>query len=59
MKRKTLEDELSAWERLALRGDFSQMPRPFRWEESVRFAHLINGYEEAGGFDRIGPLHSR
>jgi hypothetical protein len=56
MKRKTLEDELNAWERRALRGDFSQMPQPFRWEESVRFAHFINGYEEAGGFDELAHL---
>ena len=56
MKMKTLGDKLSVWERRTLRGDFSRMPRPFRWEELVRFAHFLNGYEEAGGFDELAQL---
>ena len=44
------------WERLALRGDFSAMPVPFRWEQSARLAHFLNGYEVAGGFDPLADL---
>ena len=44
------------WERLALQGDFSAMPVPFRWENSARFAHFLNGYEVAGGFDPLAHL---
>jgi hypothetical protein len=56
MKTKALKDELSTWERRALQGDFSHMPQPFRWQESARFAHFLNGYEEAGGFDSLAGL---
>ena len=42
---------LLKWERLALKGDFSAMPKPFRWEESGRLAHFINVHEVPGGFD--------
>jgi hypothetical protein len=44
------------WERLALKGDFSAMPKPFRWEASGRFAHFINVHEVPGGFDAIARL---
>ena len=44
------------WERLVLQGDFLAMPVPFRWEESARFAHFLNGYEVAGGFDPLAKL---
>jgi hypothetical protein len=47
---------LLKWERLALKGDFSAMPKPFRWEASGRFAHFINVYEVPGGFDAIARL---
>ena len=38
--------------RLALKGDFSALPQPFLWEQSSRFAHFLDGYREAGGFNR-------
>jgi hypothetical protein len=44
---------LQKWERLALKGDFSAMPQPFRWEESARFAHFVNVAEVPGSFDRV------
>ena len=47
---------LLKWERLALKGDFSAIPKPFRWEDSGRFAHFLNGYEVAGGFDPLAGL---
>lgn len=54
-----VDGELEDWERRSLAGDFSQMPRPFRWRQSGRFAHLLNGYKEAGGFDELASLHHR
>ena len=47
---------LLKWERLALKGDFSAMPTPFGWDQSARFAHFLNGYEVAGGFDPLADL---
>ena len=32
---------LLQWERLALNGDFSAVPKRFRWEASGRFAHHV------------------
>ena len=49
-------NRMRKWERLALKGDFSAMPKPFRWEDSGRFAHFLNGYEVAGGFDPLAKL---
>lgn len=50
---------LQKWERLALKGDFSAMPRPFRWEESARFAHFVNVAVVPGGFDRVCEIALR
>lgn len=47
---------LLKWERLALQGDFSKIPKPFRWEASGRLAHFINVHEFPGGFDAISRL---
>ena len=47
---------LQKWERLALSGNFSAMPKPFRWEESGRFAHFLNIALVPGGFDRLSNL---
>ena len=49
-------DELEEWEARAKRGDFSQIPKPFSWRQSGAFAHLIDGYEQAGGFDQLSRL---
>ena len=49
-------NRMRKWERLALKGDFSAIPKPFRWEDSGRFAHFLNGYEVAGGFDPLADL---
>ena len=50
---------LLKWERLALKGDFSAIPNPFRWDDSGRFAHFLNGYEVAGGFDPLADACKR
>jgi len=47
---------LYQWERLALGGDFSAIPTPFTWHQSGRFAHFLNGYEMAGGMDRLAEI---
>ncbi|MBZ9873181.1 hypothetical protein LB542_20255 [Mesorhizobium sp. BR1-1-9] len=47
---------LLKWERLALKGDFSAMPSPFTWAQSARLAHFLNGYEVAGGMNRLADL---
>jgi hypothetical protein len=51
-----LDDEIQEWERLALKGDFSRLPQPFRWRESGRLAHFLDGYREAGGFNELSHL---
>ena len=33
----------------AMGADFSTMPNPFTWDQSVKFAHIIDGYGVAGG----------
>lgn len=50
---------LSKWERLARKGNFSKMPKPFRWSNSGVFAHFINPNEVEGGFDGIADLANR
>ena len=40
---------LKDWELAAFGGDFSRIPTPFRWNQSGGLAHLLDGYEEAGG----------
>ena len=47
---------LKDWEEAASKGDFSKLPDPLRWSQSARLAHLIDGYEEAGGFNALGRL---
>lgn len=47
---------LLKWERLALKGDFSAMPKPFAWGQSDRFSHFLNGYDVAGGMDSLAEL---
>ncbi|MER8649638.1 hypothetical protein [Mesorhizobium sp. M0586] len=47
---------LLKWELLALKGDFSAMPKPFAWDQSVRFSHFLNGYDAAGGMDPLAEL---
>lgn len=47
---------LLKWERSALKGDFTAIPSPFMWAQSARFAHFMNGYEVAGGMDRLANL---
>ena len=50
---------LQKWERLALKGDFSAMPKPFRWEDSGRFAHFVNVAEVPGEFDGVCEIAMR
>ncbi|PBB20404.1 hypothetical protein CK219_10570 [Mesorhizobium sp. WSM4313] len=37
-------------------GDFSAIPIRFTWNQSDRFAHFLNGYEIAGGIDRLAEI---
>ncbi|PDQ21697.1 hypothetical protein CN311_07690 [Mesorhizobium sanjuanii] len=55
MKRRPAT-RLFEWERLALKGDFSAIPAPFAWDQSHRLAHFLNGYEIAGGMDRLAEI---
>lgn len=47
---------MGTWEDQVLAGDFSAIPFPFRWTESARFAHLLDGYDEAGGTAELARL---
>jgi len=51
-----LDDETQEWERLALEGDFSRLPKPFLWRDSGRLAHFLDGYRVAIGFDELSRL---
>lgn len=44
-----LDDDATNWISDAKAGDFSTMPFPFTWDQSVVFAHIIDGYGVAGG----------
>jgi hypothetical protein len=57
MSEQALRDDLADWERQALRGDYSAMPTPFKWRDSARFAHFLNGYDKLGGLDRLSEFH--
>jgi hypothetical protein len=37
-------------------GDFSTMPNPFTWDESAKFAHIIDGYGVAGGVEQCQEI---
>jgi hypothetical protein len=43
-----------AWEELIKDGQFDVIPETFSWEQSARFAHMINGYAIMG--DALGDL---
>ena len=43
-----------AWEELVNQGQFKFIPTSFSWEESAKFAHLIDGYAIMG--DKLGPF---
>ena len=43
-----------AWEDLVNQGQFNAIPASFSWEESAKFAHLIDGYAIMG--DNLGPF---
>jgi hypothetical protein len=40
-------------------GDFSAIPADFSWSTSAKFAHLIDGYALAGGFENVAALFHR
>ena len=37
-------------------ADFSTMPNPFTWDQSVKFAHIIDGYSVAGGVEQCQEI---
>ena len=51
--------DLQDWELAAFAGDFSRIPNPFGWHGSAGLAHLIDGYEEAGGFPGLAHFANR
>ncbi len=48
MKLDEFDDTDEEWLADAKGGDFSTMPNPFTWDQSVKFAHIIDGYGVAG-----------
>ena len=52
MKPGEFDDIDEKWLADAKVGDFSTMPNPFTWDQSVKFAHIIDGYGVAGGVER-------
>ena len=32
------------------------MPNPFTWDQSVKFAHIIDGYSAAGGVEQCQDI---
>ena len=40
-------------------GDFSAIPVPFTWEQSAKFAHLINGYDLTGSVETCFRIRDR
>ena len=44
-------EQETGWIIDAMTGDFSTMPNPFTWDQSAKFAHIIDGYGVAGGVD--------
>jgi len=52
MKPREFDDIDEKWLADAKVGDFSTMPTPFTWDQSVKFAHIIDGYGVAGGVER-------
>ncbi len=51
------DERIEDWERRALEGDYTAIPKTFRWDGSARFAHFLNGYDELGGLDRLSDFH--
>jgi hypothetical protein len=47
------------WLERAGAGDFSSIPIPFDWQQSVGLAHLIDGYRIAGGFEQCAAVSAR
>jgi hypothetical protein len=47
------------WLRRVRAGDFTAIPQPFTWGGSAGFAHLLNGYEEAGSFEECSATAQR
>ena len=44
-------EQETGWIIDAMGADFSTMPNPFTWDQSAKFAHIIDGYGVAGGVD--------
>jgi hypothetical protein len=47
------------WTERIRAGDFSAIPADFSWSTSAKFAHLIDGYALAGGFEPVAALYHR
>ena len=52
MKPGEFDDIDGRWLADAKVGDFSTMPNLFTWDQSVKFAHIIDGYGVAGGVEQ-------
>jgi hypothetical protein len=44
------------WLVAAKAGNFSTMPLQFRWDCSAAFAHIVDGYEVAGGLEQCAAI---
>ena len=56
MKPGEFDDSDKEWLAAAKVGDFSTMPNPFTWDQSVKFAHIIDGYGVAGGVSQCQEI---
>lgn len=48
-----------SWHAAVAAGDFSALPDPLRWDETIHMALLIDGYSAAGGNHQAATIYSR
>ena len=49
-------EQETGWISDAMVGEFSTMPNPFTWDQSVKFGHIIDGYGVAGGVEQCQEI---
>jgi hypothetical protein len=47
------------WSERVRAGDFSAIPVPFAWDQSAKFAHLIDGYDLTGSVEACFRIRER
>lgn len=49
-------NDADSWEDSVAQGDFHAIPSPFKYRNSSRFAHLLDGYRFAGNLAGLAEL---